>query len=297
MELLKLKDCLLSAAVGDICGSPWEFAPNKNLRLHGLRDCMEFDYSLCYDKMNGIFMSPLVENAGNRKLPHFPCATDDSICTFAIAEAVINEIDITKNLQKRCLQEVNRGYGGMFREWIISPDPQPYNSFGNGAAMRCSIAGWYPDSIDKVVKLARETALPTHNHPEGIKGAITTASALFAARIGKTKEEVCDYILSEYPEWKDKKFADVQRDYHFDVTCQGSVPMAALCLKESNDFEECILRCIQTGGDTDTLGAIIAPIAFSVYREMPEYMHELAVRYLPQWCLDVNEQFNKIFGF
>ena len=298
MQLTNLKDCLLSAAIGDICGSPWEFAPNKNLRLSGFRDCMEFDYSLCkQNRVDGVFMSPLIENAGFNKIPHYPGATDDSICTFAIAEAVIEGLDITKNLQKRCLQEFNRGYGGMFRKWIISPEPAPYGSYGNGSAMRCSIAGWYPDSIDKVIKLAMNTAEPTHNHPEGIKGAVVTASAIFAARTGKSKEEVVDYILSEYPDWKGKTFESVHPEYRFDVSCQGSVPMAALCLQDSNDFEECIYHCAQSGGDSDTLGAIVAPIAFALYKEMPDYMHNLAERYLPQWCFEVNEKFNSIIGF
>ena len=294
---VRLKDCLLAAAIGDICGSPWEFAPNKELTLEGLRDCMTFDYRRSVVLAEDFASTPLFENAGC-KLPHYPMATDDSICTFAIAEAVINNLDIADNLVRRCRQENMRGYGGMFRRWIwaMNSERKPYGSFGNGSAMRCSIAGWYPDSLDEAKDLAKQTAAPTHNHPEGIKGAEVSAVATFMGRCGQSKEEICEYMISQYPDWKDKTFADVQPSYQFDVTCQGSVPMVAVCLRESESFEDCILKCIQTGGDSDTLGAIAGPIAYAVYRDAPNYMFDLAERYLPQWCLDVNRQFNERFG-
>lgn len=290
---IKLKDCLLAAAIGDICGSPWEFAPNKNLTLKGFQECMIFDYQRSLAKAEGFRSTPLFENSGFKRYPHYPMATDDSICTFAIAEAVLNNIDITKNLAERCSQEAHRGYGSMYVRWLMNPEKKPYGSFGNGSAMRCSIAGWYPDNIDDVKDLAYKTAAPTHNHPEGIKGAQVSAVATFMGRCGKPKEEIYEYIISNYSDWQNKSFADVQPGYKFDVTCQGSVPMVAICLRESNSFEECILKCIQTGGDTDTLGAIAGPIAYSIYRNAPVYMFELAEKYLPKWCLEINEQFNK----
>lgn len=295
---IKLKDCLLSEAIGDICGSPWEFAPYKQLSMEGLKASMTFDYSA-----NQLFeATPLFENYNNQdayqRIPHRPIATDDTICTFAIAEAVLNGTDIQQNLEKRCLQHINVGYGPMFVRWLMNPNKKPYNSYGNGSAMRCSIAGWFCDNHADVVSLATKTAEPTHNHPDGIKGAVQTALAIYRGRKGWNKEDISEAILEQYPEgWKDVTWDMIHEQYTFDVTCNGSVPVVAIILRESSSFEDCILRCIQSGGDADTLCAIAGPIAYSVYREFPDWMYSLADKYLPDWCKEVNEQFNQMNGF
>lgn len=306
---IKLKDCLLSEAIGDICGSPWEFAPYKQITLEGFRKSLEFDYKkeIPFDK------TPLFENFNvNRpnRLPHPPYATDDTICTFALAEAVLNaepgaeNHHLKENLVKRCSQYINIGYGGMFRSWLLNPNREPYNSYGNGSAMRVSIAGWYPDKIsgfgDKigVVELADSTSNITHNHPQGIIGARAAAKAIFRARKGWNKDDVADGILEDYPnDWRYMLWSDIIDSYKFDVTCQGTLPVVAMALKESHDFESCIFKCVQSGGDSDTLGAITGPIAYACYREIPKWMLNLAYKYLPKWCLDVNEKFNKLNGF
>jgi ADP-ribosylglycohydrolase len=296
VEPIKLKDCLLSAAIGDICGSPWEFAPFKGLTLEGFRKSIKFDYS---DPNNNGY-SPLLEHCNMEilRLPHPPYATDDSICTFAIAEAVINGTDIEKNLVSRCLDEINRGYGPMFVKWLMNENRKPYNSYGNGSAMRCSIAGWYASSIDEVKEIAEATAAPSHNHPEGIKGAVAAARAIYRARKGWSKEDVADGIFDYYPDfWRTMTWDEILEKYRFDVTCQGSLPVVAMAVRDSKDFEDCILRCIQSGGDCDTLGAIAAPIAYAIHREIPDYMLEAARKYLPKWCLDINEKFNRMNGF
>jgi ADP-ribosylglycohydrolase len=297
-EPIKLKNCLLAEAIGDICGSPWEFAPYKQLTLDGLKESLEFKYLT--NQTMSFKDTPLYKNftPGIGRLPHPPFATDDTICTFAIAEAVINNTDIQNNLVKRCKQHIDIGYGEMFVRWLLSPVQRPYNSFGNGSAMRCSIAGWYYDTYNEVVDAATRTAAPTHNNIEGIKGAVETAKAIFRGRKGWTKEDIADAILEQYSEkWLHTDWSEILETYKFDVTCQGSMPVVAMALRDSNSYEDCLLRCIQSGGDADTLCAIAGPIAYSVYREIPEWMIAVADYYLPQWCKDVNEQYNKLLGF
>ena len=230
--------------------------------------------------------------------PHFPYASDDSIYTFAVAEALINQTDVGENLVKRCMADPTRGYGSMFCKWLQSENKQPYNSFGNGSAMRCSAAGWLANTLEEAISLATETAVPTHNHPEGIKGAVSTARAIFRGRSGASKEEIINEILADCdPSWSTISWDDILKYYKFDVTCPGTLPVVALALRESTDFETCILKCIQSGGDTDTLCAIAAPIALSIYREIPAWMLSLPGRYLPKWCLEINDALNKQIGF
>lgn len=295
---VKLKNCLLAEAIGDICGSPWEFSPYKQLTMDGLKESLEFKYRT--DGTMTFKETPLYRNftLGIGRLPHPPFATDDTICTFAIAEAIINDTGIQENLVKRGRQHLTIGYGEMFVKWLISVEQRPYNSYGNGSAMRCSIAGWHYDTYDEVVDAATRTALPTHNDPEGIKGAVETAKAIFRGRKGWSKEDIADAILEQYPDkWSHIDWSDILDTYKFDVTCQGTMPVVAMALRDSVSYEDCLLRCIQSGGDADTLCAIAGPIAYGVYRKIPDWMIAVADYYLPQWCKDINEQYNYINGF
>lgn len=262
MERKMLENCLLAAAIGDIAGQPYEFSPNKN-----------YD-EIVLDRDDSWY-------------------TDDTVCTFACAEAYINGLNMAENLKTRCLQESMCGYGPSFLRWLQAPELlPPYNSFGNGAAMRCSIAGWATESEEDVIKIATSTAVPTHNHSEGFKGAQSMAVALFWARMGHSKDDICDYILEKYyPDWKDKTYDEVQVTYKFDVTCQGTCPMAILIFRKSSDFEDCMKLCCCSGGDADTLGAIVAPIAYAYYREMPQFMIDHALKLLPMWMTRLNKEF------
>ena len=259
-----LNNCLLSAAIGDIAGQPYEFHPNKN-----------------YDEI-------VLKRDDS-------WYTDDTVCTFACAEAYIKGLNMAQNLKKRCREEnlLGCGYGPKFLRWIIAPELQPpYGSFGNGSAMRCSIAGWTADSEEDAIKIATETTMPTHNHPEGIKGATSMAVALYMARMGNSKDDICDCILTKYySSWKNLTFDQIHPSYKFDVSCQGSCPMAMLIFRKSSDFEDCMRLCCCSGGDADTLGAIIAPIAYAYYREMPQYMIEHARKSLPMWMTRLDDEF------
>lgn len=262
-----LKDCLLSAAIGDIAGQPYEFNP-----------CKDYDAVDIY-----------------RTDSRF---TDDTVCTFACAEAILNETNMVETVAKRCLENPWAGYAKMFFKWIVSSDKQPYNSFGNGSAMRCSIAGWLGETIEDVVKFATETAAFTHNHPEAIKGAVAVASSIFILKNGGTKDDVRTQVLDLlYPNWKDRCWKEIHKWYKFDVTCQGSVPVAIICFLESNSFEDCLKKSIAIGGDADTLCAMSAPMAYAFYEEIPDMLLSRTKQILLPWMLELNDKMNKINGF
>lgn len=263
-----MRNLLLSEAVGDIAGSVYEFEGRTK------------DYD-AVDLMNS-----------NAEF------TDDTVCTFACAEALLYGKDIATNLWLRCRKHPYCGYGGRFARWVYAPQIEPaYNSFGNGSAMRCSAAGWMAKSEEECIELATATALPTHNHPEGIKGAVATALTIWHLNNGKSKEYVRETILGEYyPEWKDLNYNDIHDDYDFDETCQKTVPAAILCLLQSKGYEDCLKLAIALGGDADTLGAISGPMAYACYKEIPDNLIEYAKKNLPQWMLVVNENFDDKFG-
>ena len=155
----------------------------------------------------------------------------------------------------------HEGYGGYFRRWLTARHPEPYNSFGNGSAMRVSAAGWLYDSLEKTRVVAKATANVTHNHPEGIKGAEATASAIFMARNGSSKEEIKKYIENEFHYDLNRTLDEIRPSFHMDETCQKTVPEAIIAFLEARDFEDAIRNAVSLGGDTDTLGAITGSIA------------------------------------
>lgn len=198
--------------------------------------------------------------------------TDDSVMTLAVAKAIMNcNGDYSKLSEQTviCMRELGRkyphaGYGGYFRMWLKKENPKPYNSFGNGSAMRVSPCGYAAKTLDEALMLAKLTAEVTHNHPEGIKGAQATAAAVFLARNGKSIKEIAEYINSNF--YQINFTLDEIRDtYTFNETCQETVPQALQAFFESTDFEDAIRNAISIGGDSDTLAAITGGIAEAYY--------------------------------
>lgn len=178
-------------------------------------------------------------------------------------DATVKEIGDTviSSMQSWGRRYPHEGYGGYFRRWLTARHPEPYNSFGNGSAMRVSAAGWLYDSLEKTRVVAKATANVTHNHPEGIKGAEATASAIFMARNGSSKEEIKKYIENEFHYDLNRTLDEIRPSFHMDETCQKTVPEAIIAFLEARDFEDAIRNAVSLGGDTDTLGAITGSIA------------------------------------
>ena len=219
--------------------------------------------------------------------------TDDSIMTLAIAKAILDcQGDYRKlpDLAVSCMQEVGRpypdcGYGGMFRRWMYSDNPQPYNSFGNGAAMRISPCGFAASTLDETKLFAKKVTEVTHNHPEGIKGAEATAAAIFLANTGKNILEIRDYINEHY--YPMNFTLDGIRDsYQFNETCQETVPQAIMAFLESKSFEDAIRNAISLGGDSDTLAAITGSIA-EAYYGIPTEIRKHALTFLDERLMKI----------
>lgn len=204
--------------------------------------------------------------------------TDDTVLTIAVARALVNSHELKTAEQEKQLYEdtrdsiiqyarefPDRGYGLRFYEWMYSDDPQPYNSYGNGSAMRVSPVGWAYESLEETLKAAEITASPTHNHPEGIKGAQAVAGAIFLLRNGESKAEVKSFIQSKFQYDLSRSLDEVRETNMFNETCQGSVPEAIICFLEGKDFEDVLRNAISIGGDSDTIAAIACSIAEAVY--------------------------------
>ena len=207
--------------------------------------------------------------------------TDDSVMTIAVGEALlavgtqatVKEIEeaVVTNMQDWGKRYPYAGYGGRFRHWLRESNPKPYGSYGNGSAMRVAAVGWLYDSLENTRTVAKATANVTHNHPEGIKGAEATASAIFMARNGSSKEEIKKYIENEFHYDLNRTLDEIRPSYHMDETCQKTVPEAIIAFLEAKDFEDAIRNAVSLGGDTDTLGAITGSIA-EAYYGIPEWL-------------------------
>jgi len=215
--------------------------------------------------------------------------TDDSVMTIAVAEALMNggtPEDYVKAMKRFGKMYPNAGYGGHFRKWLRTDVSEPYNSWGNGSAMRVSPVGWRFDSLEETENAAEISAAVTHNHPEGIKGAQATASAIFLARTGKSKNEIKVYIENKYGYDLTRTLDDIRPAYKFDVSCMGTVPEAIIAFLESADFEDAIRNAVSLGGDSDTLTAITGSIAEAAYG-VPETIRDKAVSLLDEPFLEV----------
>lgn len=218
--------------------------------------------------------------------------TDDSVLTLATMYAIINQKNYMESYQLFGKNYPHRGYGGHFRSWIHSTRPEPYNSWGNGSAMRVSPVGWYCNSLDDVMAEAQKSAEVTHNHPEGIKGAQSTAAAIYMARTGKSKDEIKQFIIDTFGYNLDRKIDNIRPSYEFDVSCQGSVPEAIIAFLESTDFENAIRLAISIGGDSDTIACITGGIAEAYYQKTPDNIIENVLGILPQELLKIVEDFS-----
>jgi len=223
---------------------------------------------------------------------HKSTFTDDSVLTLATMDAILNQRNYTESYQLFGRNYPHRGYGGHFHSWIYSENPEPYNSWGNGSAMRVSPVGWYGNSIEEVMAEAQKSAEVTHNHPEGIKGAQSTAIAIYMARIGKNKEEIKKYIMDTFQYNLERKINDIRPNYEFDVSCQGSVPEAIIAFLESTDFENAIRLAISIGGDSDTIACIAGGIAEAYYKTIPDYIIENILKLLPNELVKIIDDYS-----
>ena len=232
--------------------------------------------------------------------------TDDSVMTIAVGEALlavgtqatVKEIEeaVVTNMQDWGKRYPYAGYGGRFRYWLGERNPKPYGSYGNGSAMRVSAAGWLYDSMERTREVARATANVTHNHPEGMKGAEATASAIYMARNGSSKEEIKEYIEREFHYNLDRTLDEIRPGYHMDETCQRTVPEAMIAFLESKDFEDAIRNAVSLGGDTDTLGAITGSIAEAFYGISDVLIAECRSRIDEGLMTDILDEFDHILG-
>ena len=232
--------------------------------------------------------------------------TDDSVMTIAVGEALlavgteatVKEIEeaLVTNMQDWGKRYPYAGYGGRFRYWLRERNPKPYGSYGNGSAMRVSAVGWLYDSLERTREVARATANVTHNHPEGIKGAEATASAIYMARNESSKEEIKEYIEREFHYNLDRTLDEIRPGYHMDETCQRTVPEAIIAFLESKDFEDAIRNAVSLGGDTDTLGAITGSIAEAFYGISDVLIAECRSRIDEGLMTDILDEFDHILG-
>ncbi len=195
--------------------------------------------------------------------------TDDTVLTVALADSILNDFPYETKLRQYYLGYPDAGYGGMFHIWARSKKPKPYNSWGNGSAMRVSPVGWAYDDLETVLQKAKESSEVTHNHPEGIKGAQATAASIFLARTGNSKEKIKKYIEEKFGYYLDFDLDELRENYSFDVTCQGTVPQAIFTFLISDSFEDSIRKVIYIGGDSDTLACINGSIAEAFYGGVP----------------------------
>ncbi len=196
--------------------------------------------------------------------------TDDTVLTVAVADAILSGKPYVDSVRQIGRKYSGAGYGGSFIRWLHSPNAGPYNSWGNGSAMRVSPVGFAFTTEDEVLAQAKATAEITHNHSEGVKGAQATALAVFLARMGSDKSTIRSRIASQFEYDLDRTVDDIRPVYSFDVSCQGTVPEAIVAFLDSTSYEDAIRNAISLGGDSDTLACITGGIAEAFYRDVPE---------------------------
>jgi ADP-ribosylglycohydrolase len=236
--------------------------------------------------------------ARTKKFPLFrdtSVFTDDTVLTCAVANAVLNKTTYEDNVKKFASLYPNAGYGGRFYYWFMSEENKPYNSWGNGSAMRVSPIGFAFDSMNTVLKQAKMSAEITHNHPEGIKGAQATAGAVFLAKNGKTKLEIKNFIEREFGYNMNFTLDQLIKNYGFDVSCQGSVPQSIFAFLESSDYEDTIRNCVAIGGDTDTIACIAGGLAQAFYKTIPENIIDQCIKRLDDRLWKIVKKFNAKF--
>ena len=254
---------MLGALVGDIVGSIYEFCNTKS---------MDFQFLNSYSNF-----------------------TDDSVMTLAVAKWLMEDEAHTLHYLICCMQGLgnrypNAGYGGRFCWWLSQEEPQPYNSWGNGAGMRVSPVGLYAKTLDEALALAAITASVSHNHPEGGKGAQAIAACVFLCKEGKPKAEIKEYVEKTFYYNLDRTIAEIRPTYHFDVSCQGSVPEAIIAFLEGNSFEEVIRLAVSIGGDSDTIASMSVAIAATM-DPTPDEISEKCNAILTDDLREIKDQF------
>jgi ADP-ribosylglycohydrolase len=222
--------------------------------------------------------------------------TDDTVLSVALADSVLSGRDYVDNLKAYFQRYPQAGYGGSFIRWALSLSRQPYNSWGNGAAMRVSPIGFAYASLDEVLDRARQSAAVTHNHPEGIKGAQATAAAIFLARSGTDKRGIKDYIERTFDYVLAEPLDELRQHYSFDVSCQGTVPPALIAFLESSDYEDAVRKAVSLGGDSDTLACITGGIAQAFYGGVPAHIKKRVHDILDGPLADVVGKFCRRYG-
>lgn len=253
----------LSIIIGDIVGAPFEHSPHKSTEF---------------------------ELFGRRSR-----FTDDTVMTIAVADWLLHGGALPEIMRQWGRRYPYSGYGGMFRRWLFDDrDPAaqlPYNSFGNGSAMRVSPVGYWGRSLDEVLDLARQTAEVSHNHPEGIKGAQAIASAVYLARVGNSHEEIRTFIEESFGYDLHRTCDGIRPLYRFDSSCQGSCPEAIIAFLDSTDYESALRLAVSLGGDSDTLACMTGAIAGACYG-VPQPIVEKARTLLPDDILALVDEFD-----
>lgn len=222
--------------------------------------------------------------------------TDDTVCTVAVADALVNDRhpgEALKDWGRRHWE--NGGWGGMFARWLMSDSLEPYGSFGNGAAMRVSSAGLLAQSEEQAIELAHRVTEVTHNHPEGMKGAAATALAIYLARIGQPAAFIRLAVTERFGYDLDRTPDDIRPTYRFNETCQETVPQALVCALVASDFEDAIRNAISIGGDSDTVAAIAGGVAEALFG-VPEQIARKGWDYLPDDMREVLQALYKKGG-
>jgi ADP-ribosylglycohydrolase len=222
--------------------------------------------------------------------------TDDTILTVAVAQALLEQTDYAAAFKTFGQQYPDAGYGSTFRGWLQAADSQPYNSWGNGSAMRVSPIGFAGKTVDGVLQEARRSAEVTHNHPEGIKGAQAVALAVFLARQGESKDALRREISTRFGYDLSRTVDAIRPTYHFEVSCQGSVPEAIIAFLDSADYEDAIREAVSLGGDSDTLACMAGGIAQAFYGGVPLAIARHVRGLLPGEFLGILDRFNAAYG-
>jgi len=217
--------------------------------------------------------------------------TDDSVLTVALADSILNNVPYVNKLKEYFHYYPRAGYGLHFHIWASSEKSEPYDSWGNGSAMRVSPVGFAYNNLETVAKQALLSAEITHNHPEGIKGAQATATAIFLAKTGEDKSTIKNYIENTFGYNLSIPLDEIRPTYFFDISCQGSVPQAITAFLESDNYEDAIRNAVSLGGDSDTLACITGGIAQAFYGKVPEFIQERVFKILPQRLQSITKRF------
>lgn len=219
--------------------------------------------------------------------------TDDTVMTIATAVSILNNIPYAQSYKDFGRKYPGRGYGDRFQQWLLSDSLQPYNSWGNGSAMRVSPVGFAYESMEDVLEQAKQSAEVTHNHPEGIKGAQATALSIFLARKGNDKETIRKEISERFNYNLNRTVEEIRPNYCFSESCMKTVPEAIIAFLDSDDYEHSIRLAVSLGGDSDTLACITGGIAEAYYKGVPEHISSAVMKIIPKELIEIVGQFSK----